>query len=214
MPESREGILKTFKEPLTSSEEGLLLTRLKNGDMAARNELVERNMRLVAHIAKKYHAADRDFDDIISIGTIGLIKAVNTFDHSKGSKLVTYACKCIENEILMHLRSEKKKNREVSLYDPIGTDKEGNAISLLDIIECDTKDLAYEYDLNEQIMWLVKNMSSVLTPYEFNIIKKRYGLFGEREFTQRELAEELGISRSYVSRIEKKCLQKLKNAID
>lgn len=169
-------------------------------------------MRLVAHIAKKYNSGERDFDDILSIGTIGLIKAVNTFDESKGNRLVTYAGKCIENEILMHLRSEKKKNREVSLYEPIGTDKEGNAISLLDIIECETKDFASEYDLNTQIKWLLTNISSILTPFELNIIIKRYGLFGESEVTQRELAGSLGISRSYVSRIEKKCLQKLKSA--
>lgn len=180
--------------------------------MEARNQLVERNMRLVAHIAKKYNSGERDFDDILSIGTIGLIKAVNTFDESKGNRLVTYASKCIENEILMHMRTEKKKTREVSLYEPIGTDKEGNAISLLDIMECETKDFAAEYDLNSQISWLVANISKVLTPFELNIIIKRYGLFGETEVTQRELAHELGISRSYVSRIEKKCLQKLKAA--
>ncbi|MFQ9934012.1 MAG: RNA polymerase sporulation sigma factor SigK [Lachnospiraceae bacterium] len=204
--------MKTFKEPLTPKEEALLLSQLKTGNMEARNQLVERNMRLVAHIAKKYNSGERDFDDILSIGTIGLIKAVNTFDESKGNRLVTYASKCIENEILMHMRTEKKKTREVSLYEPIGTDKEGNAISLLDIMECETKDFAAEYDLNSQISWLVANISKVLTPFELNIIIKRYGLFGETEVTQRELAHELGISRSYVSRIEKKCLQKLKAA--
>lgn len=206
--------LKTFKEPPSIIEEEKLLSRLKGGDMEARNALVECNMRLVAHIAKKYHSSDKDFDDIISIGTIGLIKAINTFDPSKGNRLVTYASKCIENEILMYFRSEKKKSREVSLYEPLGTDKDGNSISLLDIIESDSKDMLSEYATNEQLFWLFKNIEKLLTPFEFNIIKKRYGLFGEKETTQREIAAELGISRSYVSRIEKKCLEKLKKALD
>lgn len=206
--------MKTFKEPPSTIEEKKLLSRLKGGDMEARNILVERNMRLVAHIAKKYHSCDKDFDDIISIGTIGLIKAINTFDSSKGNRLVTYASKCIENEILMYFRSEKKKSREVSLYEPLGTDKDGNSISLLDIIECDSKDMLTEYAANEQLFWLFKNIEKLLTPFEYNIIKKRYGLFGEKETTQREIADELGISRSYVSRIEKKCLEKLKKALD
>lgn len=206
--------MKTFKEPPSIIEEEKLLSRLKGGDMEARNALVECNMRLVAHIAKKYHSSDKDFDDIISIGTIGLIKAINTFDPSKGNRLVTYASKCIENEILMYFRSEKKKSREVSLYEPLGTDKDGNSISLLDIIESDSKDMLSEYATNEQLFWLFKNIEKLLTPFEFNIIKKRYGLFGEKETTQREIAAELGISRSYVSRIEKKCLEKLKKALD
>ncbi|MFG6327417.1 MAG: RNA polymerase sporulation sigma factor SigK [Lachnospiraceae bacterium] len=206
--------MKTFKEPPSIIEEEKLLSRLKGGDMEARNTLVECNMRLVAHIAKKYHSSDKDFDDIISIGTIGLIKAINTFDPSKGNRLVTYASKCIENEILMYFRSEKKKSREVSLYEPLGTDKDGNSISLLDIIESDSKDMLSEYATNEQLFWLFKNIEKLLTPFEFNIIKKRYGLFGEKETTQREIAAKLGISRSYVSRIEKKCLEKLKKALD
>lgn len=206
--------MKTFKEPPSIIEEEKLLSRLKGGDMEARNTLVECNMRLVAHIAKKYHSSDKDFDDIISIGTIGLIKAINTFDPSKGNRLVTYASKCIENEILMYFRSEKKKSREVSLYEPLGTDKDGNSISLLDIIESDSKDMLSEYATNEQLFWLFKNIEKMLTPFEFNIVKKRYGLFGEKETTQREIAAELGISRSYVSRIEKKCLEKLKKALD
>ena len=210
----QEVSLKTFKEPPSIIEEEKLLSRLKGGDMEARNTLVECNMRLVAHIAKKYHSSDKDFDDIISIGTIGLIKAINTFDPSKGNRLVTYASKCIENEILMYFRSEKKKSREVSLYEPLGTDKDGNSISLLDIIESDSKDMLVEYATNEQLSWLFKNIEKLLTPFEFNIIKKRYGIFGEKETTQREIASELGISRSYVSRIEKKCLEKLKKALD
>ncbi len=206
--------MQTFKEPLTKEEESLLLSRLKSGDKEARNQLVERNLRLVAHIARKYNNSERDIDDLLSIGTIGLIKAINTFNDSKGNRLVTYASKCIENEILMHFRSEKKKSREVSLYEPIGTDKEGNAISLLDVIESENIDFAHEYDLNIEIKWLLTNIQTILTKKEFFIIKKRYGLFGEKEVTQRELANDLGISRSYVSRIEKKCLQKLHTAYE
>lgn len=205
--------METFLEPLTKEEEALLLTRLTSGDMEARNKLVEHNLRLVAHIVKKYNQGDRDNDDLISIGTIGLIKAINTFRIDSGNRLVTYASKCIENEILMHLRSEKKKSREVSMYESIGTDKDGNSIHLMDVIEADSVDFANAYDLNTELNWLYHNISSILTPEEFYLIKKRYGIFGEKEVTQRELAKELGISRSYVSRIEKKCLQKLRAAL-
>lgn len=206
--------MKTFMEPLNSKEEAELLISLKNGDKVARNTLIERNLRLVAHIAKKYHSSEKDFDDILSIGTIGLIKAVNTFDVDKGNKLVTYASKCIENEILMYLRSEKKHGREVSLHEPLGTDKDGNTISFLDVLECDSRDLIAEYSDNEQIKWLLKNIDKILSPLEFVIIKKRYGLFGETPLTQREIAKSLSISRSYVSRIEKKSLAKLKSQIE
>ncbi len=205
--------METFREPLTKEEEALLLKCLASGDMEARNKLVEHNLRLVAHIAKKYNQGEWENDDLISIGTIGLIKAVNTFNPKTGNRLVTYASKCIDNEILMHLRSEKKKSREVSIYEPIGTDKEGNSIHLLDVIEADSYDFASEFDLNNELKWLYHNMNKVLTPEEFDLIKKRYGILGEKELTQRELAKNLGISRSYVSRIEKKCLQKLKNAL-
>lgn len=205
--------METFKEPLTKEEESLLLERIKSGDMQARNKLVEHNLRLVAHISKKYRQNDWDGDDLISIGTIGLIKAINTFKCESGNRLVTYASKCIDNEILMHLRSEKKKSREVSIYESIGTDKEGNSIHLLDVIEADAYDFASEYDLNNNLKWLYHNMEKILTPEEFDLIKKRYGIFGEKEVTQRELAVNLGISRSYVSRIEKKCLLKLKSAL-
>lgn len=205
--------METFREPLTKEEESLLLERLSSGDMEARNKLVEHNLRLVAHIAKKYNQGEWENDDLISIGTIGLIKAINTFNPKAGSRLVTYASKCIDNEILMHLRSEKKKSREVSIYEPIGTDKEGNSIHLLDVIEADSYDFASEFDLNNELKWLYQNMDKILTPEEFDLIKKRYGILGEKELTQRELANILGISRSYVSRIEKKCLQKLRNAL-
>ncbi len=205
--------METFREPLTKEEEALYLTRFASGDMEARNTLVEHNLRLVAHIAKKYRQGDWDGEDLISIGTIGLIKAINTFNSKSGNRLVTYASKCIENEILMYLRSEKKKSREVSIYEPIGTDKEGNSIHLLDVIEADSYDYAAAFDLNNELRWLYHNMDKVLTPQEFDLIKKRYGILGEKELTQRELAEILGISRSYVSRIEKKCLQKLRTAL-
>lgn len=204
--------METFREPLTKEEESLFLDRLKSGDIEARNMLVEHNLRLVAHIAKKYSQGEY-CDDLISIGTIGLIKAVNTFNAGSGNRLVTYASKCIENEILMHLRSEKKKSREVSLYEPIGTDKEGNSIHLMDVIEADSYDFIAEFDRNNELQWLFRNINTILTPDEFNLIKKRYGILGEKELTQREVAQELGISRSYVSRIEKKCLQKLKTAL-
>ena len=204
--------METFREPLTKEEESLFLDRLKSGDIEARNMLVEHNLRLVAHIAKKY-SQGAYCDDLISIGTIGLIKAVNTFNAGSGNRLVTYASKCIENEILMHLRSEKKKSREVSLYEPIGTDKEGNSIHLMDVIEADSCDFIAEFDRNNELQWLFRNINTILTPDEFNLIKKRYGILGEKELTQREVAQELGISRSYVSRIEKKCLQKLKTAL-
>lgn len=206
------GIVNLFVEPLSPDEESILIERLKNGDVDARNTLVIRNMRLVAHIAKKYSYRERDFDDILSIGTIGLIKAVNTFNPSKGNKLVTYSCKCIDNEILMYLRSDKKHNLDISLYEPLGTDNDGNCVSLFDIIEADEIDFISEYDQKEKAKWLFENIKEILSPVEFKLIATRYGLFGISEQTQREIADNLGISRSYVSRIEKKCIKKLKLA--
>lgn len=203
--------MKTFMEPLPPEKEQYYLRKYKEGDQEARNILVEHNMRLVAHIVKKYAGVERDMEDLISIGTVGLIKAINTFDMDKGNKLATYSAKCIDNELLMLMRAEKKKSKEVSLYEPIGTDKEGNVISLLDVMESKEKDVLDSCQFKENIRWLYQSMESALTPREQMIIRKRYGLMGEKEVTQRELAKELGISRSYVSRIEKKCLQKLKN---
>lgn len=203
-----------FKKPLTNDEEAYWLNELRNGNQKARNELVEHNLRLVAHIVKKYTGCEKDMDDMVSIGTIGLIKAVNSFDMSKGNKLVTYASRCIENEILMFLRSEKKKNREVSIYEPIGTDKEGNVINILDIIICEDQDIIEINDNNNKTMLALKAYCKVLSEREREIIRKRYGFFGEEEITQRELAEQLKISRSYVSRIEKKALSKIKKYID
>ena len=202
--------METFKEPLTREKEEYWLERLADGEKEAKDVLVEHNLRLVAHIVKKYNQTDREVEDLLSVGTIGLIKAINTFKNNKGNRLVTYASKCIDNEILMYLRMEKKKQRETSLYEPIGTDKEGNAVSLLDVIECDEKDIVDECDLKNKIKTLYANFDNVLSKREREIIVKRYGLYGYKERTQREVAMDMNISRSYVSRIEKKALEKLR----
>ena len=173
--------------------------------------LIERNLRLVAHIVKKYQGVDEDLDDLISIGTIGLIKAVSTYDMTKGSRLATYAARCIDNELLMMLRSRKKFSREVSLYEPIGTDKEGNEIHLLDIVEANEQDIPDQCIHKERILQLYGCLREVLSPLEYEVIKYRYGLFGEKELTQRALGKRLGISRSYVSRIEKNAVLKLRD---
>jgi len=202
----------SFPKPLTETEEQELLARCADGDCEARNQLIEHNLRLVAHIIKKYYAASSEQDDLISIGTIGLIKAVNTYKPDKGTKLATYTARCIENEILMHFRAAKKLAGEVSLSDPIETDKEGNALALMDIIS--TEDEAIdEVDLKDTYLTLYKSLS-VLEERERNIISLRYGILGcKKPMTQREIAEKWGISRSYVSRIEKKALEKLRKAI-
>ena len=202
--------MKTFQKPLTAQEEKEYLDRFQAGDQNARDILIERNMRLVAHVVKKYQGLDEDLDDLISVGTIGLIKAVSTFDASKSVRLSTYAARCIDNELLMLLRQRKKKSREVSLYDPIGTDKEGNEISLLDIIETIPFDVVEHYTTNEDIVLLSRFLNNSLTDKESEVIKLRYGLFGEEELTQREIAKRLNISRSYVSRIEKNAILKLR----
>lgn len=203
--------MKTFLKPLTSEEESYYLQEYKQGNLEAKNILIERNLRLVAHIVKKYQGAPEEMDDLISIGTIGLIKAIHTFDAQKASRLSTYAARCIDNELLMLLRSKKKSNREVSLYDPIGTDKEGNEISLLDIIETEPVDVVKNYSLKQDIARLYQLLPKVLTTREREIIKLRYGLYGEKELTQREIAKRLNISRSYVSRIEKNAILKLRS---
>lgn len=203
--------MKTFQKPLTLEEERYYLKRCQEGDREARNILIERNLRLVAHVIKKYQGLDEELDDLISIGTIGLIKAVSTFDMSKGSRLATYAARCIDNELLMMLRSRKKFSREVSLYEPIGTDKEGNEIHLLDIIEGNETDIGEKCARKEDIRRLCRLLSEVLTPLEFEVLKCRYGLSGEEEMTQRVIGKRLGISRSYVSRIEKNAILKLRN---
>lgn len=168
-------------------------------------------MRLVAHVSKKYQNAEEDMEDLISIGTIGLIKAVSTFQEDHGSKLATYAARCIENELLMYFRSKKKCSKEVSLYEPIGTDKEGNQIQLVDVVEGDEKDVVEQLELKRQIARLYELIPDVLDEREREILKMRYGLNNRKPVTQREIAHQLNISRSYVSRIEKRALEKLKN---
>lgn len=206
--------MQTFKQPLSKESELYYLKRSKNGDLEARNTLVEYNLRLVAHIVKKYNNFERDTDDLISIGTIGLIKAINTYDIKKGNRLVTYASRCIENELLMMLRQERKHSKEISLYEPIGTDKEGNEINLLDIVENEGNDIAGHILLKDDISHLYHSLQTTLEPRELNILSLRYGLFGKLPLTQREIAKRMNISRSYVSRIEKKALQKLKKSLD
>lgn len=192
--------MKTFLKPLTLAEEQFYLQQYQRGDLEAKNILIERNLRLVAHVVKKYQGTDVEMDDLISIGTIGLIKAISTFDSCKSVRLSTYAARCIDNELLMMLRSKKKHSREVSLYEPIGTDKEGNEISLLDVIESPPVDVVEDYSTREEVSYLLNSMKSTLTPKEYQVICCRFGLFGEEEQTQREIAKRLHISRSYVSR--------------
>lgn len=209
--------MKTFMQPLSSSEEAYYLQLLKDGDgdeaEKARDILIERNLRLVAHIARKYQNVDEDMEDLISIGTIGLIKAISSFDAGKG-KLSTYASRCIDNELLMMLRSRKKSAREVSLFEPIGTDKEGNEISFLDIIEQEQPDVSEQMEFEENISKMMKLLSQVLSEREQEIIAMRYGLLTGEEITQREIGQMLHISRSYVSRIEKRALEKLRSGFE
>lgn len=202
--------MKTFQKPLTMEEEKYYLEKYQMGDPRARDVLIERNLRLVAHVVKKYQSLDEDLDDLISIGTIGLIKAVSTFDSKKATRLSTYAARCIDNELLMMLRSKKKHSKEVSLYDPIGTDREGNEISLLDIIESPPLDVVELYSTNQNIQLLSRLLDSCLSDKEYQVICLRYGLFGKEEHTQKEIAKRLNISRSYVSRIEKNAILKLR----
>lgn len=203
----------SFPKPLSSKEEKYYIERMENGDESAKNKLIEHNLRLVAHIAKKYSGNIRDSEDLISLGTIGLIKGINSYNSSKGTRLVTYAARCIENEILMLMRANKKNQVEVSLNDPIGTDKEGNQILLMDIIGTDEEDVIYDIDKRSKIKKLYHNIEYSLDDREREIIKMRYGLFDGNNMTQSEVAEIMGISRSYVSRIEKKAIGKLKNGI-
>lgn len=190
----------------------MYLEQLAEGNESARTVLIERNLRLVAHIAKKYNLAGYETDDLISIGTIGLIKAINTFDHQKGIRLATYAARCIENEILMVIRNGKKWQNDVSFEEPIGTDKEGNEISLMDIVSSSEEDVLDEVELHLQVKKLYQAIEKRLTERERTVICKRYGLYHTNPMTQREIAKTLGISRSYVSRIEKKAVKKLASA--
>ena len=202
--------MKTFLKPLTPEEERYYLQEYKQGSLEAKDILIQRNLRLVAHIVKKYQGAGEELDDLISIGTIGLIKAIQTFDLQKASRLSTYAARCIDNELLMLLRSKKKSSKEVSLYEPIGTDKEGNEISLLDVIETEPVDVVKNYSLKQDIDYLYQLLPKILSSREQEIVTLRYGLYGKEELTQREIAKRLKISRSYVSRIEKNALLKLR----
>ena len=201
--------MKAFEQPLSELEEKEMIKRSQSGDMDARNILVEKNMRLVAHMIKKYMSPDRDTDDLISVGTIGLIKAVNTFDPDKKIRLATYAAKCIDNELLMMLRNDRKKLMELSLSEPIGTDKEGNDITFMDVVGDEERDDAANMLTAQQLGCIKEHMCDILSSREMLIICERFGLFGKSEKTQNEIAGELGISRSYVSRIERKALDKL-----
>jgi len=205
--------VETFLATLTPEEEKECLIRLANGETQAKEELILHNMRLVAHVAKKYQSSEEDMEDLISIGTIGLIKAVSTFDYNFGNRFATYAIRCIENELLMYFRRAKKIKQEVSLYEPIGTDKEGKQIHLMEVLLVDEVDVSKQTENLNDIEIIYKNMEKILTPRELLIISKRYGLNGETEYTQREIAKMLGISRSYVSRIEKRALEKLKKLL-
>lgn len=187
----------SFPRPLTAKEEREYLERFQNGDMKARNKLIEHNLRLVAHIIKKYYSSQSDQDDLVSIGTIGLIKAVNTFDSSKGIRLSSYAARCIENEVLMFFRNGKKSAQDVSMNEPIDTDKEGNTLTLMDVMSTEDN-IVDNLDIKIKSEQLKKYLVEVLTPRERIIIELRYGLNGSRPLTQREVAQRLKISRSYV----------------
>ena len=201
--------MKTFPNPLTPAKERECLERLKEGDQEARRLLIEHNMRLVAHVVKKYQYTDYDTEDLLSVGTIGLIKAVNTFKPDRGSRLATYAAKCVENEILMLLRSHKKYSREVSLYEPIGVDKDGESIHLVDVIQMENEDVLEQMILDQDVRELYQAYKTCLNDNEKQVVRMRYGLFGLKEYTQREIAQAMGLSRSYISRIEKRGLEKI-----
>jgi RNA polymerase sporulation-specific sigma factor len=203
----------SFPKPLSAPEEQMYLERSSQGDLEARNILVERNLRLVAHILKKYYATASDQDDLISIGTIGLIKAISTFDGSKGARLATYAGRCIQNEILMYFRSQRKSSGDVSLSELIETGKDGGSLSLLDVL-CTDEDMFEQANLRSETHRLGALLQGVLTPKEQKILIWRYGLQGQPPLPQREVAARLGISRSYVSRMEKKALEKLRAAME
>ena len=203
--------MKSFPQPLTAAEEKYYMQKYTEGDLEAKHILIERNLRLVAHIVKKYQPPPEEMEDLLSIGTIGLMKAVVTFDPDKSARLASYAARCIENEVLMYLRGKKKSSKEVSLYEPIGTDREGNEIQLFDVIEMNEEDVYRRLERKEDVIRLYQQVESVLSQRERMVLKLRYGLYNEEEYTQREIAAMLGISRSYVSRIEKSAIDKLRN---
>ena len=203
--------MKSFPQPLTTAEEKYYMQKYTEGDLEAKHILIERNLRLVAHIVKKYQPPPEEMEDLLSIGTIGLMKAVVTFDPDKSARLASYAARYIENEVLMYLRGKKKSSKEVSLYEPIGTDREGNEIQLFDVIEMNEEDVYRRLERKEDVIRLYQQVESVLSQRERMVLKLRYGLYNEEEYTQREIAAMLGISRSYVSRIEKSAIEKLRN---
>lgn len=203
--------MKSFPPSLSPEEEQYYLQKYIEGDLEAKHILIERNLRLVAHVIKKYQHLDEDPEDLISIGTIGLIKAIITFNPEKNNRLGTYAARCIENEILMMLRAKKKISKEISLYEPIGTDRDGNEIQLYDIIESEEPDAQSKIQLKDDVILLYEKVESILSPRERLVLKMRYGLYNHEEYTQREIAKVLGISRSYVSRIEKSAIKKLRD---
>ena len=193
-------------------QESECLKKMKNGDLEARNKLIEHNLRLVVYLARKFENTGICVEDLISIGTIGLIKAVETYKEDYGSRLATYAARCIDNELLMHFRAKKKTSKEVSLYEPIGTDKEGNQIQLLDVVVSEDEDVVELLEQDRKVRRLNEIIPQTLSGRELFIIINRYGLYGKKTMTQREIARKLGISRSYVSRIEKRAIEKLRQA--
>lgn len=201
--------LNSFPKPLSSSKEKELLVRMKEGDREARSTLIEHNLRLVSHIIKKYYANYDEQEDLVSIGTIGLIKAIDSFDADKGVRLATYAARCVENEILMHFRGKKKDSGNISVNEPIDVDSEGNPLTIIDTIYCDDT-ISDDIDLKNKTIALYRFVEEITDERDREIIIKRYGLYNQKELTQREIAAEMGISRSYVSRIEKRVLEQLK----
>ena len=206
--------MKTFLKPLSFAEEQFYLLQLQRGDPEAKNILIEHNLRLVAHVAKKYQGCDEDQDDLISIGTVGLIKGVNTFKPGSGTQLSTYCARCIENEILMCLRASQKRKGEMSLQDPIGTDSEGNEITLIDVLGTDEDEVHGQVERRVSLQTVRRLVTSCLRGRERTVIEMRYGLLDGRAYAQQEVAARLGISRSYVSRIEKKAMLRLKEAFE
>ena len=206
--------VSSFAKPLSSEEEQQYLEKCKSGDKEARDILIERNLRLVAHVVKKYSSSGSDTDDLISIGTIGLIKAISSFDAAKGTRLATYAARCIENEVLMSFRANKKRQNEVLLQDPVGKDSEGKEISLIDKLSNDEESVFEEVETKLQIKTLYEKMKEVLHARERQILELRYGLCSSSSLTQKEIASMMNISRSYVSRIEKKAIKKLSDSFN
>lgn len=206
--------MNTFLSPLSKEQEKICLDKLAQNDKEARDELILHNMRLVAHVTKKYAAGEEDAQELISIGTIGLIKAVSSFKPDYGNRFATFAIRCIENEILMYFRNKRKSRGDVSIFEPIGTDKEGNQIHLVDVIENDQNDVLEDISRANDLKKLKNGMKQILSKREYYILVKRFGLDGNDELTQRQIAKELGISRSYVSRIEKAALKKLKKMLE